>query len=122
MFTDIIASSGQKKGGCGHIMANFDTHIHCARCREKGAGSDPCVQGKEDCAACLLYLKRVDHSSFKSVSSFLKEESSSEMLVEEVAEAVDWFRSTGPTTLTEGQFHNLICHFKFWNIIHFIKT
>ena len=35
-------------------MANFDTHIRCARCREKGAGSDPCVQGKEDCAACLL--------------------------------------------------------------------
>ena len=26
----------------------------CARCREKGAGSDPCVQGKDDCAACLL--------------------------------------------------------------------
>ena len=35
-------------------MANFNTHIRCARCREKGAGSDPCVQGKEDCAACLL--------------------------------------------------------------------
>ena len=49
-----MASSGQKKGGCGHIMANFDTHIRCVRCREKGAGSDPCVQGKEDSAACLL--------------------------------------------------------------------
>ena len=44
LFTDIMASSGQKKGGCGHIMANFDTHIRCARCREKGAGSDPCVK------------------------------------------------------------------------------
>ena len=51
---DIIASSGQRKGGCGHIMANFDTHIHCAWCREKGSGSDPCVQGKDNCAACLL--------------------------------------------------------------------
>ena len=35
-------------------MAGFDTHIRCARCREKGTGSDPCVQGKDDCAACLL--------------------------------------------------------------------
>ena len=34
-------------------MANFDAHTH-ARCREKGAGSDPCVQGKDDYAACLL--------------------------------------------------------------------
>ena len=49
-----MVSSGQKKGGCGHIMASFDTHVRCARCREKGAGSDPCVQGKDDCAACLL--------------------------------------------------------------------
>ena len=29
---DIMASSGQKKGGCGHIMASFDTHIRCAHC------------------------------------------------------------------------------------------
>ena len=35
-------------------MASCDTHICCAHCREKGAGSDPCVQGKDDCAACLL--------------------------------------------------------------------
>ena len=35
-------------------MASFESHLRCARCREKGAGSDPCVQGKDDCAACLL--------------------------------------------------------------------
>ena len=35
-------------------MASFDTRVRCARCREKGSGSDPCVQGKDDCAACLL--------------------------------------------------------------------
>ena len=35
-------------------MASFDTHVRCARCHEKGSGSDPCVQGKDDCAACLL--------------------------------------------------------------------
>ena len=49
-----MASSGHRKGGCGHIMANFDTHVRCACCREKGSGTDPCVQGKDDCAACLL--------------------------------------------------------------------
>ena len=25
-------------------MANFDTHSHCARCRDKGKGKEPCVQ------------------------------------------------------------------------------
>ena len=35
-------------------MACFDTHLRCARCRKKGTGSDPCVQGKDGCAACLL--------------------------------------------------------------------
>ena len=35
-------------------MASFDTHVRCARCREKGSGSDPCVQGKDDCTACLM--------------------------------------------------------------------
>ena len=40
----IMASPGQKKGACGHIMASFDKHSRCARCREKGHGDDPCVQ------------------------------------------------------------------------------
>ena len=49
-----MSSSGQRKGSCSHIMASFDTHVCCARCREKGSGSNPCVQGKDDCTACLL--------------------------------------------------------------------
>ena len=49
-----MASSGQRKGSCGHIMASFYTRVRCARCREKGARSDLCVQGKDDFAACLL--------------------------------------------------------------------
>ena len=44
-------SPGQKHGGCGHLMARFDTHSFCARCREKGKGPDPCVS-KSDCQAC----------------------------------------------------------------------
>ena len=38
---------GQRKGSCGHIMAAFDLHDKCARCREKKIGQDPCVLGNE---------------------------------------------------------------------------
>ena len=34
---------GQRKGSCGHIMAAFDNHEKCARCRDKKVGQDPCV-------------------------------------------------------------------------------
>ena len=46
-----MASPGQKKGSCGHIMALFDAHSKCARCREKGIGQDPCVE-KKPCQIC----------------------------------------------------------------------
>ena len=41
---------GQRKGSCGHIMAAFDNHDKCARCREKKVGQDPCVLGN----ACVI--------------------------------------------------------------------
>ena len=37
---------GQHRGACGHVMAAFDLHERCARCREKKIGEDPCVKGK----------------------------------------------------------------------------
>ena len=46
-----MASPGQKKGSCGHIMALFDAHSKCVRCREKGIGQDPCVE-KKPCQIC----------------------------------------------------------------------
>ena len=46
-----MSSPGQKHGGCGHLMARFDTHSFCTRCREKSKGPDPCVS-KSDCQAC----------------------------------------------------------------------
>ena len=49
----IMASPGQRKGACGHIMASFDTHSRCARCRDKGMGEDPCV-AKLPCEYCDL--------------------------------------------------------------------
>ena len=35
-------------------MANFDTHLCCLRCREKGSGTEPCVSAQRNCAVCLL--------------------------------------------------------------------
>ena len=42
---------GQRKGSCGHIMAAFDIHEKCARCRNKKVGQDPCVLGNP-CVIC----------------------------------------------------------------------
>ena len=39
---------GQRRGVCGHIMASFDLHKRCARCRDKGIGDDDCV-AKRSC-------------------------------------------------------------------------
>ena len=30
----ILSSPGQKRGTCGHVMAIFDGHLKCARCRD----------------------------------------------------------------------------------------
>ena len=34
-----------------HVMASFDGHSKCARCRDKGVGEDNCIL-KKDCAVC----------------------------------------------------------------------
>ena len=37
-------------------MANFDSHLVCARCRDKGKGKDPCVEKPDsDCQICLAF-------------------------------------------------------------------
>ena len=48
-----MASPGQRRGVCGHAMAGFDQHAHCARCRDKKKGSDPCVKGNI-CPSCNI--------------------------------------------------------------------
>ena len=49
-----MSSPGQRRGKCGHVMANFDTHSHCARCKDKGKGKEPCVSDPQtsDCQIC----------------------------------------------------------------------
>ena len=52
-----MSSPGQRRGGCGHAMANFDSHAFCARCREKGKGTDNCVKNPQtsDCKICNAF-------------------------------------------------------------------
>ena len=50
----IVSSPGQKRGTCSHIMAVFDGHLKCVRCRDKGVGNDPCVL-KKDCPICKTF-------------------------------------------------------------------
>ena len=42
---------GQRRGSCGHIMASFDLHDKCARCRDKLIGEGDCVLDKP-CSIC----------------------------------------------------------------------
>ena len=43
-----MSSPGQRRGGCGQVMARFDQHSFCARCREKyKGGGNPCVEKKD---------------------------------------------------------------------------
>ena len=46
-----MSSPGQKRSKCGHVIASFDGHFKCARCRDKGVGEDACVL-KKDCTVC----------------------------------------------------------------------
>ena len=52
-----MSSPGQRRGSCGHAMASFDTHLYCARCREKGKGSDSCVKEphSDNCQICKAF-------------------------------------------------------------------
>ena len=39
-----MSSPGQRRGLCGHLMAGYDRHKVCARCRDKKKGEDNCVK------------------------------------------------------------------------------
>ena len=67
-----MSSPSQKHGSCGHIMASFDSHNFCARCREKGKGTDPCIS-KNDCNSCNL-LTEEQRLQLSTTSYRLKKE------------------------------------------------
>ena len=64
-----MSSPGQKRGTCGHIMAVFDNHRKCARCRDKGVGDNPCVK-KQECKICQaltpVQLKQLSTPTYQS--------------------------------------------------------
>ena len=42
--------------GCGPPIYDWDTHLFCYPCRDKGKGQDVCVTSKEeDCFNCLQF-------------------------------------------------------------------
>ena len=62
-----MSSPGQMTGTCSHVMALFDSHKKCARCREKGMGDDPCVK-KMDCQICKtpVQIQQLSTPTYKS--------------------------------------------------------
>ena len=89
-----MSSPAQKHGSCGHIMASFDSHSFCARCREKGKGSDPCVL-KNDCNSCNIlsedqrlqlstpsYRLKKEKRDLKKSTDTPKQDSSSSSLID----------------------------------------
>ena len=48
-----MSSPSQQRGSCGQMMAGYDSHTVCARCRDKKKGKDPCVEKEGvDCLHC----------------------------------------------------------------------
>ena len=74
-FLIIMSSPGQKRGSCGHVMALFDNHKKCARCRDKGVGDDPCVK-KLDCSICKAFTPAQIHQLATPTYKERKERSS----------------------------------------------
>ena len=60
VFYEDLAESQLKSSkcasGCGHPIYDWDTHLFCYPCRDKGKGQDVCVTSKEEgCFNCLQF-------------------------------------------------------------------
>ena len=77
-----MASPGQRRGVCGHAMAGFDQHAHCARCRDKKKGSDPCVKGNI-CPSCNILTEEQKLRLATPVYQNKKEKKESKMASED---------------------------------------
>ena len=65
-----MASPGQKRVLCGHLMAGLDCHAYCARCRDKGKGDDPCVKKEKECQFCNILTQ--DQKAHLATPSYQK--------------------------------------------------
>ena len=57
----IMSSPGQRRGLCGYIMAGYDKHKVCGRCRDKKKGEDNCVKNLP--ALAVMYSLKSRRSS-----------------------------------------------------------
>ena len=77
-----MALPGQRKGACGYIMASFDKHSRCVRCRDKGLGEHPCVK-KLPCDFCeLLTLEQIIQLSIPTYKLRKEKQKECESLVD----------------------------------------
>ena len=91
-----MASPGQRKGACGHIMASFDKHSRCAQCRDKNLGDDPCIR-KLLCEYCELLtpeqIVQLSSPTSKLICDLLVDPSSVTVLL-----PVDYDKSLGASS------------------------
>ena len=77
--------ASQRRGACGHIMAAFDQHQRCSRCRESKKGQDLCVLG-EACHLCEALtpdqLKQLSTPKYRERKEKAKAASTSSSTVE----------------------------------------
>ena len=69
-----MSSPSQRRGGCGHMMAGFDPHSHCARCCDKKRGKDPCVEKPDSACKHCDSLSPEQLSQLSTPSYKLKKE------------------------------------------------
>ena len=101
---------GQRRGSCGHVMAGFDFHKKCARCRDKGIGDDPCVKDKP-CNMCDSFSDE-QRDLISTPSYRIRKERKAGTLVSpkevEVIAPVDSSASTEPTFAAPSQPANFV--------------
>ena len=93
-----MASLGQKHGGCGHLMAGFNTHSFCARCRNKGKGPDSCIS-KGDCLVCNV-LKEDQCVQLSTPSYRLEKEKREQKTPGDTPQYSDSSSLTDPSSVT----------------------
>ena len=77
-----MSSPSQRRGSCGHMMAGFDLHGVCTRCRDKKKGKDPCVEKPgTDCHICNTFtpeqLAQLSTPTYKNKKEKREQKSSS---------------------------------------------
>ena len=87
-----MSSPGQKRVSRRHIMALFDNHKKCARCRDKRVHDNPCVK-KMDCDICKAFMpaqiKQLSTPTYQSRKECEQKKSTSDSLASATPTLVD---------------------------------